>query len=267
MNTKKNVKVFALTMLTSFLLLALFSSGMTNVRAQAQGTITILDSIGGTTDPAAGTYNYADGTSVTIAATPTDPTYIFQNWVVSTDAGSSTVTDNPLVIPAVAGVTYTIQPIFIPVQAPPGAVLPSDLTTAAIVVVLASAGGTTTPPPGTYAIDNAKNLMLTATPNSGWQFVHWVISGATTSHGGEPVNLTPTDNPYNVNHGYGYTFNYQPVFIPTGSTQPTPSGGATPTPTGTIGGLSTETVIIIALVVVIIIILAAFGAYALRRRK
>jgi predicted secreted protein with PEFG-CTERM motif len=62
-------------------------------------------------------------------------------------------------------------------------------------------------------------------PLNGWTFSHWVISGNTSvSHGGAPVNLEPTDNPYNVNHGYGETYYYQPVFTQSGaSMSPEPS--------------------------------------------
>ena len=60
--------------------------------------------------------------------------------------------------------------------------------------------------------------------DSGWTFSHWVISGPNLSHGGYPYTATPTENPYNVNHGYGNRYDYQAVFVPTGSTEPTPSG-------------------------------------------
>ena len=269
MKTKKNVKIFALTLLTALLLLAILSPTMISVKAQTQGTVIILDSVGGTTDPAAGTYNYNDGTSVTFTATPNDVNFVFAYWIVSTDAGSSTVSINPLVLPIAGGVTYNIQAVFSPIQAPPGGLFPAYLPTAAIVVVLAAVGGTTTPAPGTYAIDNASSLMLTATPDSGFQFSHWVISGSPLigAHGNYSFTDVPTDNPYNVNHGYGNTYNYQPVFIPTGSTVPTPTGGATPTPSGTVGGLSMDSWIIIALVAVIIVILIAFAVFASRRRS
>jgi hypothetical protein len=144
---------------------------------------------------------------------------------------------------------------------------PIDISTAAIVVVLTSAGGTTTPPPAVYALKDATSLQLTAVPESGWEFSHWVISGPGLSHGGYPFTATPTENPYNVNHGYGNRFSYQAVFTPIGSTVPTPVG-QTPAPTGgTIAGMSTNTWIIIALVVVIIIILIAFGVFAMRKKK
>ena len=62
-------------------------------------------------------------------------------------------------------------------------------------------------------------------PNNGWQFSHWVISGSdvTTGHGSIPTNLEPTDNPYNVDHGYGNTYYYQPVFTQSDTTSPSPT--------------------------------------------
>jgi hypothetical protein len=115
---------------------------------------------------------------------------------------------------------------------------------------------------------NATQFNLNAIPNSGWQFSHRVISGPNLSHGGYPYTATPTDNPYNVNHGYGNRYDYQAVFFPT-STRPTPTpiGGATATHTRTIGGLTMDSAIIIGLVVLIIVIPIAFGVYASMRRK
>jgi hypothetical protein len=259
----KSGKIFALTLLMSLLVLATLN---VSVNAQSQATVTVVSSIGGTTDPAPGTTTYDDGITVTFTATAENG-YIFVNWIFDTDAGSNVATDNPIDIPVTGGTTYNVQANFQPLlPAPPASNIPTNMATAAIVVVLGGAGGTTNPAPGTYALADASSLMLTATPDSGWTFSHWVIAGPHLSHGGYPYTATPTDNPYNVNHGYGNTYSYQPVFTPTGSTEPTPIG-ATPTPTGTIGGLSTETVIIIALVVIIIIILIAFGVFASKRKK
>lgn len=149
----------------------------------------------------------------------------------------------------------------------PGQPLPENLAEAAIINILPSAGGTTTPKAGAYVMANASSFNLQATPLQGWTFSHWVISappGVTTSHGSEPANLEPTANPYNVNHGYGATYNYQAVFTQTSGTQT-----ATPTPTpgaGGISGLSIEIIIIIALVIVLLIVIVA-ALVALRRRR
>jgi hypothetical protein len=247
----KSKKIFALTLITSLLVLAAFASVF--VKAQSTATLTMLDSVGGSTVPAPGTTNPADGTQQTFTATA-DPNFIFQYWIVSSGAaGSSLVYDNPVTLPMIGGITFTVQAVFSPLLPPPGVTnLPTNLATSAIIEVLAGAGGTTIPAPGTYALADATSLNLTAMPDSGWQFAHWVISGPNLSHGGYPFTATPTDNPYNVNHGYGNTFAYQPVFVPLESTVPTPS----------IPEYSSVAAIGIALALVAV----AFGTIAYRRK-
>jgi hypothetical protein len=259
---KLKTKLLTLILLAALALAALSPTLLVN--AQAQATVIIVDSVGGTTNPT-GTTTYPDGSEVQLTATA-DPDFVFNFWIISTDAGSANIFDNPTSLTVAGGTTYTVEPVFQTVQSPIGGQIPSNLQTAAIIVVLPSAGGTTSPAPGTYAIDNAANAMLTATANSGWTFSHWTICGTDINHGGAPTNWSPTENPYNVNHGYGYTYFYQAVFTPVGSNEPTPT--ATPTPnSGMPGGISTEMLIIIALVVVIVVLLAAFGLYAMRKNK
>jgi hypothetical protein len=219
-------KTVSLFLLTSLLLIAALAVCAVNVQAQSQATVTILPSTGGTTDPAAGNYTYNDGTTVNLTATSDMQTGLaFLNWVITTSAGSSTSTDNPLALPVSGGTTYTVQAVFqVIVPLPIGTKLPTDMANAAIIVVLDAAGGTTIPAPGTYALANAVAFNLTAMPNNGWAFSHWVISGNTNvSHETAPVNLEPTDNPYNVNHGYGATYYYQPVFTQTNTPTPSPT--------------------------------------------
>jgi hypothetical protein len=214
-----NQKTFGLIFLASLLLLSAIV--MSTVQAQNQATVIILNTSGGTLDPAPGTYTYNDGTSISITASPDVAGISFSFWVIDTAAGSRTSTDNPLTFPVVAGTTYTVQGIFQVTQAISQAP-PANMANDAIVVVASAAGGSTTPAAGTYALANATSLNLTAMPNNGWSFSHWVISGNITSHGGSPLNLEPTDNPYNVNHGYGQAYTYTPVFV---------QSGASPSPT------------------------------------
>lgn len=263
MVNKVKPSVFALF----FVLVLTAAISFAAVNAQSTATVTVINQTGGTTD-ITGTTSYPDSTSVTITATP-DTAYVLQNWVISPSdqSGDSIVTDNPMTFTVAGGITYTITPVFVQPQAFPGLTVPTNLAQAAIIIIYPSAGGTTNPAPGTYAMADATSFNLQATAQSGWQFSHWTICGTNTSHGSAPVNWTPTDNPYNVNHGYGDTYRYQAVFTPIGSTEPTPAPTATPVTGGTIGGMSTETLIIIGLVVVIVVILIAFGVFASRRRK
>lgn len=250
-----------------FVLVLALSAFLALANAQSTATVTVNSATGGTTD-ITGTNTYNAGDTVTITATP-DADYTFVNWMVSASDGTGDTqpTDNPLTFTAAAGATYTITPVFAVPQPIPGQPSPTNLRTAAIVIIYPSAGGVTTPAPGTYALADASNFNLYAIPNSGWTFSHWTICGTNASHGATPVNWTPTDNPYNVNHGYGDTYRYQAIFTPTGSSpQPTTAPTATSTTGGSIGGIANEMWIIIGLVVVIVVILIGFGVYVSRHR-
>ncbi len=216
----KKTNVLALTLLMSLLASA---AVVASVNAQGNATIVILDSVGGTAT--ASSTSPADGTIITLTATPSDPTYSFAYWLISgTNTYATTANDNPLSFTVTGGVTYTIQAVFQLVQ-PINNLPPANYSGAAIIVVLASAGGTTEPKPGTYALSNASTTELRAIPSSGYQFSNWVISGSdvTTGHGSFPTDLTPTNNPYTVDHGYGNVYYYQAVFKPTSTSSPAPS--------------------------------------------
>ncbi len=254
-NRTKGAAIITLLITATFL--AIISVQIASVRAQSQATVTVSDVIGGTVDPPAGTYSYDDGSGVVFTATADiNNGYQFSQWVITSSSGNSTDTDNPMTLTVAGGTTYTVSAVFYlaynePIPAPnpaePTPVIGVTLT------ILHAVGGATDPPEGTYYFPDISNLKITAIPDEGWKFDHWVISGTDTSgHGGAPFTLTPTDNPYTIGHGTGYTFSYQPVFISTSS-----SGGGG----GTTGGLSTTTIAIIAAVVIIVAIVAAVGGY------
>ncbi len=241
-NTRKNFKTIALILLATGLLLSPVIS--TSVKAATQDTINVLSSVGGTTDPVTGTYHNDDGSSFTITASAgTGFNFLF--WDVVTAAGPTSYSDNPLTI-TLNESDYAIQPVFQGISFIPPATTATSSTNA-IVVVLASVGGTTTPKAGSYALADASQLKLTATPNNGFKFDYWVIGGTPLTHGAYNFTDTPTDNPYTVDHGYGNTYTYQPVFTPTNSAIPEYSSVAT-----------------IALALVLVAI--AFGTYAYRRK-
>jgi hypothetical protein len=218
-----------LLLLSSLLLVAASILYAGNVLAQNPANVTILQSIGGTTTPEAGTYTYSNGETVTITAIgTTDTGYTFANWIIMTSSGVRISNENPLTFTAAGGESYMVQPTFNLIQ-PINITLQRNFTDAAIVVLLPGAGGTTIPGAGAYAFNNATAFNITAMPDNGWTFSHWVISGNTNvTHGGAPFTTEPTDNPYNVNHGYGETYYYQPVFTTEGASE---SPGPTPSPT------------------------------------
>jgi hypothetical protein len=226
-------KHFGLVLLSTLLLLAASVIYAGNAQAQGQATVTVLPAIGGTTTPGAGTTQVNGGSTVTVSANPSGQGQTFSNWIISQDGNIRTSTDTTLSFTAAAGSTYTIEPVFQNLNAAPGVSnIPRNLTDAAIVILLPAAGGTTIPGAGAYAFTNATAFNITAMPDNGWTFSHWVISGnVNTTHGGYPFTTEPKDNPYNVNHGYGYTYYYQPVFTQSGSPAPSASASGSPLPT------------------------------------
>ena len=246
----KPLKIVVFTLLTAALLMAVINLNVPTVKAQTQDTLNMITSIGGTTDPAGGTStNYTDGTTVTITATP-GLGFLFLNWEIASAAGGSVDSDNPLSL-TLNESAYDVQAVFQPVTYVTPA-SPATAATNAIVVVIAGVGGTTSPAPGTYSLANAASLDLTATPDSGFVFDHWVIAGTPMNgHGGYSFTDTPTNNPYNVNHGYGNTYSYEAVFSPV-STSSSP----------TINEFSSATAILMAA----ILVLVAFGTYAFTKR-
>ncbi len=229
-------------MLTAALVMPIV--GLNLAKAQAQATVDVIASVGGTTTPSGNSNMYADGTVVTLTATEGNG-FLFSYWAIVTSAGGSQDSNNPTTLTVKGGETYAVQAVFQPIQYLPPATATTSATNA-IVVVLGSVGGTTTPKAGSYALADASQLKLTATPISGFKFDHWVIGGSPLTHGAYNFTDTPTDNPYTVDHGYGNTYTYQPVF----------------SPTSTVSEFSTVATIVMALVLVSI----AFGTYAYKRQ-
>jgi hypothetical protein len=261
---KKNFLV--LTLLMPLLFASALSCFVVTVNAQNQATVTILDSLGGTTNPAAGPHTYNNGDTVTITAN-TQSTFAFVQWIISNETSSMIDYSNPVTFTVMSGENYTVQPVFTPIQTSTLGDPPITSPTDGIMVVLAAVGGTTNPLPGYYAVSNLTQTKLTAIPDNGFEFSNWIISGfpMEAAHGDYPFTATPTDNPYTVGHGEGNRYYYQPVFTPVGN------GGTSPTPTATspstIMGITTDMAIIIGLIVVIIVLIVAFGLYVNKNRK
>jgi hypothetical protein len=203
--------------------------------------VAVIASTGGTSDPAPGTYTYNYGDTITLEATA-DSGFKFQYWVISGNyapghnvppinypeqaesdpnwvpdfPSQATVTEdslvtstNPLNIICGYGYTFAYQPVFTPVT-PTGSTEGND----AVVVVLDALGGSTDPDPGTYRYLDGSTISLTATPDDGYDFQYWVAVG----EDGHPATID--DNPANIICGYGYTYSYQAMFAPSGTTQP-----------------------------------------------
>ena len=122
-------------------------------------TLFISATIGGTTHPVIGTYEHVEGTVVNVAPIP-DNGYLFVNWTLD----GQTITDNPINVTMNAD--HSLNAVFetLPIP-PPGK---QHLTIVAI-------NGQTNPVAGTYTLDKNSSLTVTATPNTGYTFKHWLF--------------------------------------------------------------------------------------------
>jgi hypothetical protein len=121
--------------------------------------LTVIDSVGGTTNPSPGNYQFRDGEYATIEATPNAPEYFFDRWIINGQPlqgpGS---TWNPIQLYMINDFTieasfdnhynFTIQP---------------------------SQWGTTDPPPGTYEYEYGQSISVTAIPSDDEEFDCWYL--------------------------------------------------------------------------------------------
>jgi len=131
---------------------------------QIQGTQTlpifylnITSTEGGTTDPTPDNYTYVNSTIVSITAIP-DANYVFSHWELD---GSNIGSDNPVDI--LMDANHSLLAVF---------VLRNYTLT-----ITSTLGGTTDPPTGTYNYTAGSSLNVTAIPNAGYSFDHWLLDG------------------------------------------------------------------------------------------
>ena len=281
------------------LLLAIVSQSVNIVAAQTDvANVIVMPTTGGTTDPASGQYTYNNGTNIVLNAIP-DSGYVFSYWLISGDLmqghttstaqsgqiidpdtgevtgyfpaipvtspiDSLTFTTNPTNITCGYGYSYTYTAIFTPVNGPS----PAPGTNDAVVIVMPTTGGTVTPAAGMYTYSNGTIIDISATPDSGYVFKYWLISGdvipghttrysVIVDENGNVVgqiprpsvsgvdSLTFTANPAHITCGYGYTYTYTAIFGPAAAiTTPAPTSTliiATAQPTATASPLPTAT--------------------------
>jgi hypothetical protein len=206
--------------------------------------VAVVASVGGTTDPEPGVYEYPYGETINLEATPNEG-YRFAYWLIrgqytpghnqppinypenyeadpdwipdfpdpsEVAEDSLTSSTNPLNIICGYGYTYSYQPVFTSISAPD----PGDN---AVVIVLDAAGGTTNPGPGTYTYLPDESVSLSATADDGFEFQYWVATGAEPGH-----DAVLVDSSLDITCQAGYTYSYQPVYRPTDSTVPSDGG-------------------------------------------
>jgi hypothetical protein len=206
----KHGTAISLILLTTALLVAVFGQSLNIVSAQDEATVVVLPTSGGTTTPGAGTYTYANGTVITLSATPATG-YVFQYWIVAGETTPGHEPQNPIYItdpttgeiiggitrpPLVTGIdslvfstnpvnitcgygyTYSYQAVFLPTSvasptpAPTGAAGQN-----ATVIIMPTTGGTVSPTPGQYTYANGTVITFSATPAAGYKFSYWIATG------------------------------------------------------------------------------------------
>lgn len=123
--------------------------------APLEYSLTIATTVGGTTNPAPGTYNCTSGTVVAVNAT-SHANYVFDHWMLDGDSSTS----NPINVTMNAD--RSLQAFFTPTYT---------------LTITATAGGTTDPIPGTYVHSSGKVVDVTASPDAGYYFDHWELDG------------------------------------------------------------------------------------------
>jgi hypothetical protein len=223
----------SILVLATMLLLVTFNLSGNLVKAQTSAdsvTVIIPPSIGGTTNPAAGTYTYTTNDTQTLTAIP-DSGYVFQYFIVSGDYTSGhtpavptnvtdpdtgevigvfpslpsspatgidnlVITANPILISHGFGYTYTWQAVFASISSTSPTPPPSGQGSSTVTVVIEpTTGGTTNPASGTYTYTTTQPTQtLTATPSAGYVFKYFIVSGDFTS-GHTPVIPTNFTDP------------------------------------------------------------------------
>jgi len=243
------------------------------VKAQTTYTVSIFYSGAGSTTPSGdfsaetATFNYTAGSSQTFTATPSDG-FTFVCWVIGTSSGATADTTNPLVYTVNSDIS--LQPVFVATTNNPIPTPPSTVSTVA-VDLFASYGGTTNPtsvsstaPYVDYNYATGSAQTFTATPDSGFQFLCWVIVTG---------NVGSTSTSATLSYTVPEAAALQAIFVPTGSTVTLP--GVSPAPTSTSTPTSTATPIshfpiaetVGAVVVVVVVIAIATVLLLLRQRR
>ncbi len=243
---------------------------------ELEAGVVIVASVGGTTNPPYGEYTFPNQTRFELRAIPNEG-FRFSHWVISgenlpghlppifvpTEASEDWVPDiptslrkaavdslvssqNPLNVICGYGNIYQYQPVFIPVST-------EGTPVSGTVIILAAVGGSVSPNPGTYTYENDALVTLTATPDSGFVFDHWVISGSSLTGHGDIENGTRPENPLITHAVNGETYNYQPVFSPVGSATPV--------------GVAVEYLYAVIIVLVVIAVIGISAAAVYRRRS
>ena len=153
-------------------------------------TLTITTSVGGTTNPAPGTYSHIANSSLKVTATP-EAGYSFDYWELdSANAGSV----NPYTVLLISN--HTLKAIFVQII--------YQLT------IQTTTGGTTSPSLRTYNYTFNSSIQVVAIPNANYLFDHWELDSFNVG------SLNPYTVLMNENHTLIAIFSYVKPSAPVG---------------------------------------------------
>ena len=149
--------------------------------AAASYRLTIQSPSGsGSTSPGTGTKYYSRGINAKVTAYPSSG-WKFDHWVRD---GSNAGTSNPIYVSMYS--SHTLKAVFTQT---------TSSTTYQLTIQSPSGSGSTSPGIGRYSYSQGTYIKVTAKPNSGWKFDHWVRDGSNAG----------TANPINVYMGSSHT--------------------------------------------------------------
>jgi len=130
--------------------------------------LSITATVGGTTDPAQGTYRYTANAVVEVAAVP-DTYFVLDHWELD---GVNVGSANPYSV--LMDNNHTLHAVFVPITY--------------TLTITTTTGGTTSPSPSSYVYDAGTSVSVTAISDAYYSFDHWELDG---------VNVG-SSNPYSV---------------------------------------------------------------------
>ncbi|MEM2999779.1 MAG: hypothetical protein QXX34_04565 [Candidatus Bathyarchaeia archaeon] len=106
---------------------------------RADAIVVVKEAIGGSTNPGPGTYTFANGSSITLTATPNEGQK-FLYWIatgsgISGHGESTVLLQNPLTVTCGIGYVYEYLPVFAPVESLPSTGIPIEYFYATVVVL------------------------------------------------------------------------------------------------------------------------------------
>jgi hypothetical protein len=254
----KNLKVLAMILLTTTLLILASGASISTVKAATTQNVVLYTTLGassvtanGTAMTLGGSNTFTSGNTETFVVTPSSG-YKFLCWVYADASGpvASTAASYSKVISA----TCSLEAVCVPTT---NTTATTSGSGAATLTVFATSGGQTDP---AGAITGASvkgtigsSTQFTETPGTGYTFLCWIVQCASNNeYTSSTLNYVPTSAGAAV----------EAIWVPTSSSVTLPPI-TTPTPTPKVDEISTA----MAAIVVAALAVAALGTFAYKKSR